>query len=64
VNQDEFRTNCFLGDAVCPRNARTGISLYLRESGAIQSRINGAFDPHLIVGNGFGVRARISVIMA
>jgi hypothetical protein len=58
VNQGESKTGCFLGDAVRPRNARTGTSLCLRESDAIRGLIDGAFDPDLIVGDSFGVTAR------
>jgi hypothetical protein len=56
VNQGESKIGCF-SDGVCPRNARTGTSLYLRESDAIRGLLDGAFDPDVIVGNGFGVTA-------
>ena len=58
MNQGEFKTGCFLRDGVCPRNARTVTSLYFGEGDAIRGLIDGAFDPDLVVGDGFRVTAR------
>ena len=58
MNQGEFKIGCFLGDGVCPRNALTVTSLYFGECDAVRGLIDGAFDPDLVVGDGFRVTAR------